>query len=198
MAIDSEIRIIDEDALLLPQAVARRDFSQLQEEKFPLVHLNFPHPAARPPGFKNVDLSYELVIPIKAYLALCQAAIFANKRERKEHRRMVIWLMTIGVFSEKGEIDFTSLTRFESLYLHMTLLATWQKWETTTDAMLALSYTMLRDRIITREESFFIAAHQLDDNPPKSANSWRVRVDAYAKNRGLPAIGQPLRKRHST
>ncbi len=198
MAIDSEIRIIDEDGLSLPQAVAGTDTSRLHEGMLPIVRIDFPHPSARPAGFKDVDLSYQLLIPIGAYVALCQAAILARKRERKEHRRMVIWLMVIGVFSEKGEIDFASLTRFESLYLHMLLLAKWQKWETTTDAMLALSYTMLRDRIITREESFVIAAHHLDDNPPKSANSWRVRVDTYAKERGLPAIGQPIRRRRNT
>ncbi len=69
----------------------------------------------------------------------------------------------------------------------------WHNWQDKADPVLFICYRLLKDRRVTREGAFQIAQELLGEDAPKSANSWRVRVDAYAKDRG-DSIGQPLRK----
>ncbi len=179
--------------LSLPRVIPNAKVNHLNwgEER---VHIVFPHHAARPGGFKNKPFSHEIVLPINFYLSLCQVAILSCKGQHKEYKDMAVGLMFVGIFSEKGDVNYFDQERMEALYMHMVLVAAWQQWESVTDPMLALSYTMLADRHVTREKAFRIAEYHLRHNPPKSSNSWRVRVDKYAKDRGLPPIGQPIRK----
>ncbi|MDP9310979.1 MAG: hypothetical protein M3R24_08830 [Chloroflexota bacterium] len=67
------------------------------------------------------------------------------------------------------------------------------EWKDKADPALFICYRLLKDHRVTREGAFQIAQELLGEDAPKSANSWRVRVDAYAKDRG-DSIGQPLRK----
>ncbi len=187
------------EGLSLPHVLSPAQVDHLSWPDYPSVQIIFPRPLALPVGYRNANaFSYNIVIPIHLYLALCQAAILHTKIENKAHQEyneMIVGLIFLGMYSESGKINMQERTRMEALFLHMFLLALWQEWESKTDALLSVCYTMLADKLVTREEAFTIAVEHLRENPPKSANSWRVRVDAYAKSRELPPIGQPIRKR---
>lgn len=68
------------------------------------------------------------------------------------------------------------------------------KWQDDRDPVLWICYKLLFDKKITRDQAFGYAQQMLGTRAPKSANSWRVRVDAYAKEHNLEPIGQPIRK----
>ncbi len=72
------------------------------------------------------------------------------------------------------------------------------QWKDPADPLLYLCYGLLRQHIITRDDAFQFAKELLGDQAPKSSNSWRVRVDEYAKKRHLDPVGQPIRKRRTS
>ncbi len=137
----------------------------------------------------------EIEIPPFIYLALAQAAILLLPDDGAQYMNMVSGLMLFPAALLDSRVDIDEATNLNIAALtYFMETAKEHGWKTPTDAMLHLSYLMLVQRLTTRQEVFEIASKLANTNPPKSANSWRVRVDAYVKERGLAPIGQPIRK----
>ncbi len=139
----------------------------------------------------------EIVIPPIVYLALAHAAILLNRKDGDHYLTMVEGLMLFAP-GLLGGLDLGDVAELASAVLNdFKANVEEYKWTTLTDAMLHLSYLMLSARLITREQAFTIAQTLIPEQPPKSANSWRVRVDAYVAKHRLDPIGQPMRKRRA-
>ncbi len=181
----------------LPRVIADVPLEEMLKPYVPCVQVTFsniiPLPSADslPGGLPQHD---EIILSISTYLDLCHASIVVIRQKDADLAAMTAGLMSVGLFMGTTPVRKDFLYRLRSLHTHIAAITIWQQWKNRVDALCALSYTMLIDRRATREDVFKIAVHNLWMNPPKSENSWRVRVDNYAKDRGLSPIGQPLRK----
>ncbi len=147
----------------------------------------------------NDHLVETVFVLTRDYHAIGKALIGLDKiyfEKREEARACVLSLVVAGAsvtIREPIPVDTQYLLqRFVDYFyrIHDT-----HQWKAPIDPMLSLCYGLLATKRITRDESFELARRLLGVDAPKSANSWRVRVDAFAKTRGLDPIGQPKRRR---
>jgi hypothetical protein len=139
----------------------------------------------------------ELEVNAYTYMRLCRAALMLLNAEENDDRLLqtMFTLMYIGgVIVAKGTVPGDDVDRMEFLVNFLVETAHEQQWKSDVDPVLSLCYNLLADRAITRQESYLFARALLGPNAPKSAASWRVRVNNFVKDRGLEPIGQPIRR----
>ena len=68
-------------------------------------------------------------------------------------------------------------------------------WKTEADPVLSFTYTLLRRGTINRNQAAIMARDMLQD-PEINTESWRKRVDRWAKNQEprLPPVGKPRQR----
>ncbi len=139
---------------------------------------------------------YEYELEPELFLALARAGIFiANDPKRfAENFEMMCQLGRLGAFLDRGHVARSLEDHIVDFIYLFSQMAKDQEWKDAREPAMLLSYHLLAQKRITRTEAFNLAVQLLGADAPKSANSWRVRVDAYAKEHNLDPIGQPIRK----
>lgn len=134
------------------------------------------------------------------YVNLCEAAlmVFMAGENALRYRNIMHSLLHAPIlinYTDKPDKAFyKDIAAAEGLFTFFLNRASEYEWASRTEVILALSHMLLYTRQATRETVYEMATILLPEAPPKSANSWRVRVDGYAAKRGLRPVGQPLRK----
>jgi hypothetical protein len=75
--------------------------------------------------------------------------------------------------------------------IHRIVLA--ERWETPDDPLLSTIYHLLKRKVITRAEASDFAKLEMDPNKVGTQDSFRKRIDYWAKIHGLDPIGQTRR-----
>ncbi len=141
-------------------------------------------------------IHYEYELEPELFLALARAGIFIASQPAhfEENFEMVYQLARLGTFLDRGYVLQPLNDHIADMVFQFVGLAEEQEWKDAREPVMLMCYILLARKEITRMEAFKLAVRLLGPNAPKSANSWRVRVDAYAKEQGLTPIGQPIRK----
>ncbi len=162
------------------------------------VRVNFPVTPSN--GIHAVSMSVEHFFKISKVIMLL------NNKKEDEIRDLVSTVLIVGAAIDRIEelsqdpsvkMPQERSRRLREVVNTLVRLMKEHGWEKETDPVLTVCHMLLINKHITRDQAFRIARYLLGPNAPASANSWRVRVDTYAKNRDLDAIGQPIRRKRS-
>ncbi len=152
--------------------------------------------AYRFPADYGTTNMYEVQLEPVLFVALARVAVLiANNPDHFDKNFETMYnLARLGAFLEHGYVSEPLNNYIYDILRHFIDMAQVHHWKDEREPVLFLCYFLLAQKEITRQQAFDMAVRWLDVKAPKSANSWRVRVDKYANEKGFPPIGQSIRK----